>query len=100
MKTTLDCIPCLFRQALDSARMFSRDPAVHEHILRDVLGWCRDMDMSNPAPVMGQRIYRRLRRLTGVKDPYLAAKKNRTAWPCAGAPLGAQVLAYSHQPGK
>ncbi|OGR41262.1 MAG: hypothetical protein A2X35_07670 [Elusimicrobia bacterium GWA2_61_42] len=81
MRTTLDCIPCLFRQALDSARMFSADPAVHESILRDVLDWSRDMDMSQPAPVMGRRIYRRLRELTGVKDPYRAAKagQNRLA---------------------
>ncbi len=74
MKTTLDCIPCLFRQALDSARMFSKDPAVHERILRDVLAWSENMDMSRPAPVMGRRIYRRLREITGVKDPYRAAK--------------------------
>lgn len=81
MKTFLDCIPCLFRQALDSARMSSTDPAVHEKIMRDVLGWCRTMDMDQPAPVMGRRIYRRLRAITGVKDPYLAAKarQNRLA---------------------
>lgn len=81
MKTSLDCIPCLFRQALDSARMFSGDPAVHERILRDVLTWSKNMDMSQPAPVMGRRIYRRLRELTGVKDPYRAAKaaQNRLA---------------------
>jgi uncharacterized protein with ATP-grasp and redox domains len=81
MKTSLDCVPCLFRQALDSARMFSPDPAVHENILRDVLAWSRGMDMSQPAPVMGRRIYRRLRELTGVKDPYRAAKaaQNRMA---------------------
>ena len=37
--------------------------------------------MSKPAPVMGQRIYRRLRKLTGVADPYHAAKvkQNRLA---------------------
>ena len=74
MKTTLDCIPCLFRQALETARMFSKDPTVHERLLKDVLGWCRDMDMNKPAPVMGQRIHRRLRRLTGLKDPYRSAK--------------------------
>ena len=81
MKTTLDCIPCLFRQALDSARMSSADPAVHERILRDVMNWCGDMDMNKPAPVMGQRIYRYLRGVTGVKDPYLKAKnrQNRLA---------------------
>ncbi|HNT97166.1 MAG TPA: ARMT1-like domain-containing protein [Elusimicrobiales bacterium] len=81
MKTSLDCIPCLFRQALDSARMFSRDPAVHEAILREVLDWCTGMDMSKPAPVMGQRIHRRLRRITGARDPYRKAKaaQNRLA---------------------
>lgn len=81
MKTTLDCIPCLFRQALDSARMFSRDPDVHEAILREVLDWCTGMDMSKPAPVMGQRIHRRLRQITGARDPYRKAKaaQNRLA---------------------
>ena len=81
MKTSLDCIPCLFRQALDSARMSSADPAVHEKLLRDVMNWCGDMDMNKPAPVMGQRIYRHLRGVTGVKDPYLKAKskQNRLA---------------------
>lgn len=77
MKTYLDCIPCLLRQALEAARLFSADPAVHERILRDVLAWCGDMDMSKPAPLMGRRIYRRLREITGVKDPYLAAKKKQ-----------------------
>lgn len=81
MKTYLDCIPCLFRQALDSARMSSADPAVHEKIMRELLAWCRDMDMSQPAPLMGRRIYRRLLAVTGVKDPYRAAKarQNRLA---------------------
>ncbi|MHB0995433.1 MAG: damage-control phosphatase ARMT1 family protein [Elusimicrobiales bacterium] len=74
MKTTLDCIPCLFRQALETARIFSRDPAVHERVLRDVLAWSRRMDMNKPAPVMGQRIHRRLRALTGLRDPYRRAK--------------------------
>ncbi|MGD9642724.1 MAG: DUF89 domain-containing protein [Elusimicrobiales bacterium] len=81
MKTYLDCIPCLFRQGLEAARMFSPDPVVHEKILRDLLAWCREMDMNKPAPVMGQRIYRRLHQLTGEKDPYRAAKvrQNRLA---------------------
>ncbi|NLO92534.1 MAG: DUF89 family protein [Elusimicrobia bacterium] len=77
MKTTLDCIPCLLRQALDSARMFSGDKAVHERILRNTLAWCRGMDMSKSAPEMGQRIHRRLKKLTGVSDPYREAKRRQ-----------------------
>lgn len=81
MKTYLDCIPCLFKQVLDSARMYSSDTAVHEKIVRDVMGWCKEMDMSKPIPIMGLRVYRRLREITGVADPYHAAKtrQNRMA---------------------
>lgn len=82
MRTALDCIPCFVRQALDAARMVSADPVFHEGILRDVLRWTSAMDLSQPPPLMGQRIHRHLRDRTGVKDPYLLAKKeqNRLAF--------------------
>jgi len=61
--------------------MYSADTVVHEKIVRDVMGWCKDMDMSKPIPIMGLRVYRRLREITGVADPYHAAKlrQNRMA---------------------
>ncbi len=46
MKTYLDCIPCFIRQALDAARLVSTDPADHERIVRDVLRWAGEMDLS------------------------------------------------------
>lgn len=75
MHTCLDCIPCFVRQTLDAARMSSDDPAVHETILRDVLRWMSEMDLSVSPPAFAQRIHRRLRELTGVADPYAAEKK-------------------------
>jgi damage-control phosphatase, subfamily I len=81
MKTSLDCIPCFVRQALDAARLVSADTTVHERILREVLRWGGEMDIEQPAPVMGQRIHRRLRQITGVQDPYRDVKdhQNRMA---------------------
>jgi uncharacterized protein with ATP-grasp and redox domains len=81
MKTSLDCIPCFVRQALDAARMVSKDTAVHERIVREVLRWTGEMAFDQSPPVMGQRIHRRLREITGVQDPYRAAKddQNRMA---------------------
>jgi uncharacterized protein with ATP-grasp and redox domains len=35
------------------------------------------MELSQPPPVMGQRIHRRLRALTGQEDPYRAAKQEQ-----------------------
>lgn len=75
MKTCLDCLPCFVRQTLDAARMGSDDPAVHEEILREVLRWMSEMDLSLSPPAFAQRIHRRLRELTGVVDPYVGKKK-------------------------
>ncbi len=75
MKTSLDCIPCFLRQALDVARMASADVAVHERIVREVLQWTSEMDFEQSPPLLGQRIHRRLREITGVEDPYQTAKK-------------------------
>jgi len=81
MKTYLDCIPCFVRQALSAARMASEDPTVHERILREVLRWAGEMNMDQPAPVMGQRIHRLLRKIVGMEDPYRDVKdrQNRMA---------------------
>jgi len=74
MKTYLDCLPCFIRQAADAARMVSTDSALHEQILREVLRWASEMALDESPPVLGQRIHRRLREITGVEDPYRAAK--------------------------
>ncbi|MBN1655888.1 MAG: DUF89 family protein [Deltaproteobacteria bacterium] len=81
MNIYLDCIPCFLRQALDAARNITEDSRVHEQIVREVLRLAADLDLSRPPPWVGQIIYRRLRELTGVEDPYRAAKSrlNRLA---------------------
>lgn len=75
MRTHLECIPCFVRQAIDSARRVTDSPAVHEQLLREVLAVAAEMPFDQPPPVMGQLIHRRIRELTGLADPYLAAKR-------------------------
>jgi damage-control phosphatase, subfamily I len=81
MNTHLDCIPCLFRQALDAARLVSDDAAVHERILREVMGWLSDLDMQSPPPLLAQRIHRLLRETACTEDPYreMKVRQNRMA---------------------
>jgi len=74
VKTSLDCIPCFARQALEAARAFTADRRVHEQILRDVLRQAAEMDLAQSPPVIGQQIHRALRQMTGVADPYREAK--------------------------
>ena len=45
MRTSLDCIPCILCQTLNAARLISKDPTVHENIMRDVLGRAGEMDL-------------------------------------------------------
>ena len=61
--------------------MATDDPVAHEQMLRDVLRLTADMDLLNTPPVIGQRIHRRLRELTGNLDPYAVVKEtfNRMA---------------------
>jgi damage-control phosphatase, subfamily I len=81
MQTSYDCLPCFIRQAIDASRVFSADPPLRERIIREVLGWAADMDFSQPPAIIGGRIHRRLREITGEDDPYRKTKElqNRMA---------------------
>jgi uncharacterized protein with ATP-grasp and redox domains len=54
--------------------MVSADPALHERMVREMLHWTSEMDLNQPPPLLAQRIHRRLREISGVADPYRAAK--------------------------
>ncbi len=86
MKTYLDCIPCFLRQSLDAARNVTDDRHVHEQILRDVLRMTAELDLERPPPFVGQLIHRRLREVTGVEDPYQAAKRHSNRLALAALP--------------
>lgn len=75
MNTYLDCVPCLLRQSLEAARGVTDDVRIHERVVRDVLRMTAELDLDRPPPFAAQAIHRRLRELTGVEDPYCAAKK-------------------------
>ncbi len=81
MRTSLDCIPCLVRQALDAARLASTDAGVHERIVRATLSSLSEADLGRSPPALAQGFHRRLREMTGVADPYRVAKdgQNRQA---------------------
>ncbi|MBN1961769.1 MAG: DUF89 family protein [Deltaproteobacteria bacterium] len=76
MNIYLDCIPCFLRQCLDAARNTTENIRLHEQVVREVLRLAADLDLNRPPPWFGQIIHRRLRELTGVKDPYRTAKNS------------------------
>ncbi len=81
MKTALPCLPCLVRQGLEAAAFVLKDPADRERALRETLRSLAKSDLSLSPPALAQIIHRRLRAVSGSKDPYRKAKtrSNRLA---------------------
>jgi uncharacterized protein with ATP-grasp and redox domains len=75
MNTSLDCIPCILRHALNVARIVSMSPFVHEQVLRNALHWIGEIDWEDSPPVLARHIRRRLCAMTGIDDPYREAKQ-------------------------
>lgn len=74
MNTYLDCIPCFLRQSIAAARNVTDDTRIHEQVVQEILRLAADLDLNQTPPRVAQIIHRRLRELTGVADPYQAAK--------------------------
>lgn len=81
MKATPECTVCAFKQALNSARLVSSDPAFHQRLL-ERLARCETCFNLDQAPAaLSQPVYSLLSELSGVADPYRRQKEetNRAA---------------------
>ncbi|HOP62776.1 MAG TPA: tRNA (N6-threonylcarbamoyladenosine(37)-N6)-methyltransferase TrmO [Spirochaetota bacterium] len=76
MITSLECVPCLIRQAIDASRFSSSEYEFQERVLRDILKLISEADLSLSPPVIAAEIHRRLRELSGVIDPFSEMKIN------------------------
>ena len=74
MRTYLDCIPCFVKQTIDVAKFVTDDEILQERIIRDVLKFVYEMDMSKSPPEMGREIHKHIQKVTGIQDPYKDAK--------------------------
>ena len=81
MHATLDCIPCLMRLALRTARQVTDDESVREDVVRDTATAIAGIDLRAPPPVMAAPIYALIRERVGVDDPLKAMRErdNRRA---------------------
>lgn len=79
MKTCLDCIPCMVRQALDASRRITNDPAVHEQVVRKSMRLIAGMDIACSPPELAVDLYGLINETTGVADPYEKIKERYNA---------------------
>jgi len=74
MRTYLDCIPCFFKQAIESARIAGADEKTQKRIIDRIAKALPKIPLTSSPPEVGRLIYGTVRKLTRVKDPY---KKNK-----------------------
>ncbi len=76
MITSLECIPCLIRQAIDASGFSSSDYEFQERVLREILKKLSETEFSLTPPEIAADIHRRLRELSGNTDPYKPVKNS------------------------
>ena len=75
MKTFLDCFPCIMNQALRAGRITTNDEQKIKHLLDEIGASFKDLPMENTPVESGAIIYKKIREITGVVDPYKKIKE-------------------------
>lgn len=98
MKTYLDCFPCFIEQAVRAARLVTEDEEVIKKIVDEVGAYFQDVSLGATPPETGEFIYRRIREITGVNDPYKELKRKSISEVLAIYPILEEMLVQSEDP--
>jgi len=78
MKARLDCYPCLYYQALRTARMITQDEKKILDILNNVSRLLPQLSFNVTPPEIGKKMYDLIEQMTEVSDPYQTIKQECT----------------------
>lgn len=70
MKTYLDCIPCFFQQALLSSKAAGLGDDVTKRVLDRLAMLVPEIPLNSTPPETGRKVYKILREVSGVKNPF------------------------------
>jgi damage-control phosphatase, subfamily I len=75
MKTALECMPCLLKQALYAARLSTSSSELQRKIMDNVAQILPDLDFSLSPPQNSTRVYSEIASLSQCMDPFADLKK-------------------------
>lgn len=75
MKTQVDCLPCLLRQALQVARVTKCPHDQQLQIVQRVSSVIAELDVMKSPPANAEKVYAKIAELTGCEDPYKEQKR-------------------------
>ncbi len=81
MQTYLDCIPCFFKQAIESSRMIGASNNEQECIIREISQLLAEASFRQSPPEIASSIHAIIKKVTGNPDPYrqIKIKSNKKA---------------------
>ena len=87
MKTSVECLACYLRQALQTARIVGADEQTQRRAVLAVAALLPGLSPDKTPPENSMAVYEQIAAITGVADPYRAIKatSNRDAWLAAQA---------------
>ena len=98
MKTYLDCLPCMLRQALEAARMADADVEQQRAILNRVMELLTGVSADSTPAETGYHVHRIVREMTGVRDPYKLPKEEATRNALQLLPRLREIVAQASDP--
>ncbi len=98
VRTYIECIPCMFRQAIDAARLAGADESVQKQIVDGVAALIPSLDIESPPPNTGRKIHGLVRSITGMDDPYFDLKERSTRLALKMYPVARRMVDEASDP--
>jgi len=76
MRTYLECIPCFFKQAIESGRLITGDEIVHKELIDDLARMIPQFSLHSTPPEMAYQISKMVKNKLGERDLYKEIKEN------------------------
>ena len=70
----LGCVPCLFKQALNTVRIVTHDKETQLDVLKRLAKLLQEIDLERTPAALSNLAYQAVREITGVEDPYKEEK--------------------------
>ncbi|MCD6408018.1 DUF89 family protein, partial [bacterium] len=75
MRTYLECIPCFFKQSLETSRILGIKEELQKKILDEIGKHLSDFSLTASPPEMGKIIHNVIKKFTRNSDPFKDIKK-------------------------
>ncbi|RLD12904.1 hypothetical protein DRI50_08255 [candidate division KSB1 bacterium] len=79
MKTQFECIPCILKQTIETARLATDDIRLQKEAINRILIYLTQIDYNTPPPALGRDVYGIIHEITGNYDPYKELKQKYNA---------------------